>query len=381
MSKIRNPSSYMNLPHVYALDSKFDLIDLGVYDPNYGIEFDLGYEPGQFENMFGAMNYDDRHLEGKQCVLFTIKHKFFGNGTFGRRMGRGHYHEKCFVSINDVNLYDVYSQSRNGNIIFFADIHKKPAASRDGGKFTLIELRPHLTTSELSRVKKNLSEIINWKEKTFSAEKQKEIALMNEFVADAHARAADSAVVQSKVTIDRLVGQLNSMIDTMVGISLSTANKFQNAIEKVEETMDLNIDWNSVNKGYVEQSISGGKDHYNFLSKLDEMKAGGVTETMKQYAVNSVIEMCGLNFVKNAVEHTETHGNAPKNITGMTMRLRDARDRGQISNSQMNDMITNANSSLERVFKENGGDMNSALETIYKESAFEQNKLAGVLNE
>ena len=365
MSEIKNKESYKSLRHVYLLDSKFQLKDLGIYDEKYGLSFDLGYRSGQFTNIFGTVEYDDSKYDGKATVDLAFKHMYFGNTNFGKRMGKGHFHEKYLVSTNEINLFDAYSETRSGNVVFFADFIK--STSKSGGEFTLVEIKPYLKADELIRILNDINEAKIWKEKMMLAQKDCETAKMDAYIANANAFAAFGANEQSKTAIRQYQQQNENMRQVMLDVTLGASQTIIDGIEKVEGELDVNFNWHTMNKGLIEKSIGIGKTHNNFIDSLDDFKNGGMTESMKNYVVESVIEICGVDFVKNVLNsYNDNGGKSYNNMTKINIRLQEMLDRNEITLNQFNEFSKMANVRAETNFVKNKGNINSAIEETVK---------------
>ena len=195
MSKVRfGKDSYNSLPSIFIIqlnqDTGFNMKYLGKYDPMMGKEVDFTYEPGTLKEN-GKVLYDDTALEGKSCAYFYVKHRFFGNSYISRKTSKGHFHIKCIVSNNKINVWDCAEMSSTGDVFIFARLCENMPITVDDYTYSLYVIEPMLTQGEISALARNNDMVYQWKKKLMDAAEDVAEARGNEIMAMSMMTEAD----------------------------------------------------------------------------------------------------------------------------------------------------------------------------------------------
>lgn len=306
MSYIDKTWSFEVLPHVYLIDDRFKLKDLGFYDPDWGVETEVAYRPGKFVNELEEIWYDDRKYQDKQCLVVTFKHPIFGNYPVLRRI-RGHFHIKYIISTNAIRPYDVMEKSESGDLFIYASLAHSPIVTKVYDVYeelpkntteSLIEITPHLTASELERLTKDVNFVTTIKERYQQAESERYKQVSQNFILNSRIIASDGVVMQLQSYVDTLLKNYQWALDKVVALQLSTKEKISQGISLVEGQYNLGVPWDAITM--EDMSKTAAIMQADIRSFMAMMKQNGtLSDGQKQVLAIQFLNVVGVDWMRN----------------------------------------------------------------------------------
>ncbi len=327
MSYIDKTWSFETLPHVFLVDDKFKIIDLGFYDPLWGIETEIAYKPGKFVNENGEVRYNDKQYEDKQCLVLDFKHPIFGNYPVLRKIGRGHHHIKYIVSKNAIRPYDVMQQAESGDLFIYASLAHNPIETKIHEPYdelptntqeSLIEIIPHLTASELEKLSKDINFVTSIKEKYQEAESRKHELISQNFILGARVVASDGTVMQLQSYVDTLLKSYQWALDRVVGLQLSVKEKISQGISMVEGEYNLGVPWDNIHLEDMSKTAAIMQSDIRAIASMMK-RDGGLAESQKQVLAVQFLNVVGVDWMRRFM-----YGADPKTVSsplGMPITL------------------------------------------------------------
>ncbi len=301
MTYIRDFKSYNSLPHIFLVDKNFHYKDLGVYDPDWGVETDIAYKPGKFKNDRDETIHQDTQYEGKQSLVVAFKHMPFGNYPILRKIGRGHFHIKHFVSETAVRPHDVIAQvPETGDMFIYADIVEYPPVTivqYDNTQETLYELRPHVSPEDMGRISHDVNFLMHIKEQLMSStQKQQDLEAKN-FILHTRNVAAESTVLQLQDHVDILLKNFQVVQDEVINMKLSLKDKLKHGLEIIEGKYNLGIPMHHVDFENTEKTAAMMQADIRAVGAMIKM-SGTLSETQKQTLVLQVANVVGIDYLR-----------------------------------------------------------------------------------
>ncbi|MDD5454188.1 MAG: hypothetical protein PHW62_01630 [Candidatus Ratteibacteria bacterium] len=317
MSYIEKTWSFETLPHIFLIDDKFKLIDLGWYDPAWGVETEITYKPGKFVNELNEIWYDDRQYKDKQCLVVDFKHPILGNYPVLRKVGRGHHHIKYIVSKNAIRAYDVMEKAESGDLFIYASLAHNPVVTKIHEPYdelptntqeSLIEIIPHLTAEELEKLSKDINFVTSIKEMYQSAESKKHELVSQNYILKARVVASDGVVMQLQSYVDTLLKSYQWALDKVIGLQLSIKEKTSQGISMVEGEYNLGVPWDNIDAEDMSKTAAIMQSDIRAISSMMQ-KDGGMAESQKQILAVQFLNVVGVDWMKRFM-----YGSDPRTI-------------------------------------------------------------------
>ena len=346
MSQIKNPNAYRILPSVNVIEpgKDFRVTFIGLYDPDFGIESDPTYKSGALKDDNGKLIYDDTHLNGNNCAYLYLKHRWLGVSYFAKKMSRGHFHIKCIVSNNAVNLWDCSYTSKSGDIYFFADIVDDMPIVLYNNTYSLFVIEPRLTQSEISALAFNVKKVFQWKERMIKSSKQVAVAHANEVLA---VSMMSEAVVKAAIYaehINTLSKMLNIAQDKLLESTGRSFDMISGAIDSVEEKFDVGIlSGETMSKG-ISSLLKRQNVELKYIESMTKLDSD--SDVMKRQVFNTALQFIGIEkmreFMKTMIGDNVKSVNVPPSMAVLSAlenfdldRL-DAKEKAGIMNRLVN---------------------------------------------
>jgi len=306
MSHIEKTWSYEVLPHIFLIDDKFKLTDLGWYDPNWGVETEIAYKPGKFVNEVNEVWYDDRQYKDKQCLVLDFKHAMIGNYPIVKKIGRGHHHIKYIVSKNAIRPYDVMETTDSGDIFIYASLAHNPTVTKiheyydelpNNTQETLIEIEPHLTAAELEKLSKDINFLTTIKQSYQSAESKSHELVSQNFILNVRVVASDGVVMQLQSYVDTLLKSYQWALDKVIGVQLSVKEKISQGISMVEGEYNLGVPWDNIHLEDMSKTAAIMQADIRAISSMIKMN-GTLSESQKQVLAVQFLNVVSVDWMK-----------------------------------------------------------------------------------
>lgn len=317
MSYIEKTWSYETLPHVFLINDKFKLIDLGWYDPSWGIETEISYESGKFVNDLNEAWYNDKQYDEKQCLVLDFKHSVLGNYPMLRKFGRGHHHIKYIVSNNAIRPYDVMEKADSGHLFIYASLAHNPIVTKihepydklpNNTQESLIEITPHLTAAELEKLSKDINFVTSIKEMYQTAKSKTHELESQKFILNARVVASDGVVMQLQSYVDTLLKSYQWAMEKVVGLQLSVKERISQGISMVEGEYNLGVPWDNIHLEDLSKTAAIMQADIRAISSMMKQN-GGLPESQKQVLAVQFLNVVGVEWMKRFM-----HGSDPKTI-------------------------------------------------------------------
>lgn len=380
MTFIEHPYSYGTLPHIFLIQSDWKPKDLGYYDPNWGVETEIEYEPGKFKNEYGEIVYNDSAYEGHQSLVLAFKHMPLGNAPVWRKIGRGHFHIKHLVSKNNIRPYDVMTKTESGDIIIFADLsHYPPMAivHPNRKQETLYELTPTLSPDELARVSKDLGFITKVKERLMEATEDARDFEAKEFLALTRAVAAEGALIQTQEHLNNLLKNYKIVQEKVIKLQLMTRDKISKGLEIIEGQYNLNMSLEPLQFEDTRKTAEMMQADIHTIGGFMKLN-GSLSESQKQTMILQVVNVVGLDYLKHFLlgmdQYQTTTPNGLQNIsvsreptpTELLITYSQMYENGKLTAAERDKMVLNVMDKMKSRIKGNQDD-NSAIQSFRDE--------------
>lgn len=366
MTRIENfHESYYTLSRIYLIQSDFKSKFIGFYDSVYGKEWNMKYSHRLFFKKNGVDAYDDIY-KGKDAIELSFIHYPLGNGI-GKNIRLGaHTHTKIFVSTNNIKLSDVYTVDNN-DIFFYADMESIPK-TLNGGSLTLYELTPHMSPEELQRMKESTGEVVKIKEQLIKTESEKKQLEADLFFEQTRALAASGCIISYQQHTDALLKFQKELVNRVKSVSLGEAHLMNESIKDLEKKFDMNRDWSGVANDLVSNKVNDNSAFNEFIQVSNELATSNVSEEMKNILIEKVVNICGIDKVKETIIQMESLGVSKipaTNMTALNMKYLDDVQNGKIRPEEAKYYMNNSFDELKNRSIQNN-DINSSLEEINK---------------
>jgi len=321
MSLVKNPHSYDTLRTINVLEpsNDFKLKYIGMFDERFGFETEPTYKPFAFEqHVDGKILFNDEYLEGNSCAYTYFKHRFFGAGKLSRYTSKGHYHTKCYVSDNEVNLLDCSFKNARGDLYFFADIVEGMPIIYDNYSFMLYVLKPTLSKEELSALALNSKTVFEWKHRLLKSKTEIARAHAQEVIAVSIMGEAVVKASMYKDHIDTLTTLLTQSNDKMLEVTGKGFDVVLDAVNMIEEKYDLGILGDESLKKGMNRFLSGQRMELKFVEALTNAELDG-SEGLKRQIFNTALGFIGLDKMKEYLNMTSSSVNTEVTTPAVAM--------------------------------------------------------------
>lgn len=339
MSYIEQPESYRSLGRVFLITKDFDVKYIGVYDPLWEI-VSSSYVSGRLVDSNGN-KYDDSDYHGKNSTIMRFDHYFLGNTNIGRRIGNPHEHTKELVSTNHIELDEVRVIEKNRDVFYYADLVKEPFVV-NGGEYTLYELEPHLNPEELATVTTDVNTVAKMKNKLSIALENERRTTAELFLANASVNAANAHVKTLNSYVRQFKTQLDAISEEAIKVGFIESELALKMTRDIEKKFNLEMDWRQTMKNAMIGDVgSKAQNVSKFFANFDEYKNDkSLTNEMKDYMVEVVLDICGVDFVRMKVNEYEQKGGLTNNtLTGNNLQIMKAKEEGIIGDERATEAI------------------------------------------
>lgn len=363
MSYIQNSESYKSFPHVFLITKDFNIIDIGVYNPSWDVVSD-SYVSGRLVDMKGE-KYPDEKYQGKNCTILRFEHYPLGNYPILYKIGKSHLHSKVLVSTNEIELDSVKIVDRDRNVFYFANLKAKPFVV-EGGEYVLYEVEPHLTPDELERIRCDTNTVAEMKNKMVEAVKSRRKAEAELLVTNASLVGAELHIKTLESYIEQYGVALDELSEKAIQLGFSKAEIVSKSIKDIESKFDLQLNWReSLRNKLIDDTDSKAKSISKFFANIELYKSDkNLTDTMKEYIVDVVVDICGADYVQAQLHRIRDKGltrDRTDSLLGNNLRVMESEARGFMNSETANSLIENAVRTVYNTFQQNGGNMQDAI--------------------
>lgn len=350
MSRVKNPDSFRSLAGVNVIQPSkdFRVKFLGFYDPEYGVNTEYAYKAGTLRSLEDRPIYDDSHLDGRGCAFMYFKHRALGHNFLSKKLGKGHWHTKCFVSANNTNLWDCATRNEKDDIFFVADLCEDMPITLDDETYALYVLRPALTPDEISALAMKSITTFEWKADMLTASTKVAKSEAREIVAT---KMMAQAIVTKNIyakQIDNLIKLLAIAQEKLFDNTGKGVEVLINLGDRVEKEFDLGLLGPEAMKDSVTKMIERQSKDLSYIQALTKAE-GDDSELMKREVFDTCVNYVGLDYMKKWLNIVELEGSTnsiltPSMVTANALEKRNLKDLNQEELFKLVNRLTNLGS-------------------------------------
>lgn len=349
MSHVNNPRAFRSLASLNLIQPSrnFAFKHLGFYDPMFAVNSEFGYKSGLLLDENGKRLYDDSYLEGKPCTYFYFKHRMFGNSALSKRLSKGHWHTKCFISSNDTPIFDCTSENELKNVLFVADLCKRMPIKTNNETFTLYVLRPTLDRREISELATKTVATYEWKADMLTATEKVYKAQAKEIV-------ATKMMAQAIVTKNIYAKQIDSLIKLLANAQEKLFENTGKGVEvliglgdRIEKEFDLALMGPESMRDAAEAMVTRQQGDLKYIEALTALESNG-NEVLKKQVFDVCLNYVGPVLMKEWLQImasgniVDINSLSPPSVT--TVRALEQRDLKSMSSKELYDLVNRLSS-------------------------------------
>ena len=337
MSYVANPSAYKSLSSINLLQprKKFAFKHLGFYDPIVSVNSEFTYKSGLLVDATGKKLYDDSYLEGKPCTYFYFKHRMFGHNSLSKRISKGHWHTKCFVSCNDTPVFSCASENEKKDVFFFADLLKDMPIRTDNETFALYVIQPSLDPEEIADLAMKTVTIYEWKADMLTATEKVSKAQGKEIV-------ATKMMAQAIITKNIYAKQIDSLIKLLANAQEKLFDNTGRGVEvlinlgdRIEKEFDLALMGPEAMKEAAQSMVTRQQSDLKYIEALTSLESNG-DDILKRQVFDTCLNYVGpikmtewLNIAKSGSRDDLNSISSPSIATVKALEKRDLKSMSQ----------------------------------------------------
>lgn len=344
MSHVNNPGAFKSLCSLNLIQPsrEFAFKHLGVYDPMFTVNSAFAYKSGLLMDATGKRLYDDSYLEGKPCTYFYFKHRAFGHNNLSKRISKGHWHTKCFISSNDTPIFSCTSENELKNVLFVADLCKDMPIKTNNETFALYVLRPTLNRREISELATKTVTTYEWKADMLTATEKVYKAQAKEIV-------ATKMMAQAIVTKNIYAKQIDSLIKLLASAQEKLFENTGKGVEvliglgdRIEKEFDLALMGPEAMRDAAETMVTRQQGDLKYIEALTALESNG-NEVLKKQVFDVCLNYVGPTLMKDWLQIIGS-GNAVK-IDSLstpsiaTVKALEQRDMKNMSTKELYDLV------------------------------------------
>ena len=349
MSYVGNPQAYKSLSSINLIQprKKFALRHLGFYDPIASVNSEFTYKSGLLLDRTGKRLYDDSYLEGKPCTYFYFKHRMFGHNSFSKRLSKGHWHTKCFVSCNDTPVFSCATENEKKDVFFIADLLKDMPIRTDNETFALYVIQPSLDPEEIADLAMKTVTIYEWKADMLTATEKVSKAQAKEII-------ATKMMAQSIITKNIYAKQIDSLIKLLASAQEKLFDNTGRGVEvlinlgdRIEKEFDLALMGPEAMKEAAQSMVTRQQSDLRFIEALTSLESNG-DDILKRQVFDTCFNYVGPTKMKEwlniAISGDPDKMNAitsPSIVTAKALEKRNLKDMSQKELFDLVNRLTN----------------------------------------
>ncbi|MCK5013140.1 MAG: hypothetical protein KAS66_04930 [Candidatus Omnitrophica bacterium] len=331
MSYVANPSAYKSLSSINLFQprKKFAIKHVGFYDPIVSVNSEFTYRSGLLVDSTGKKLYDDSYLEGKPCTYFYFKHRMFGHNSLSKRVSKGHWHTKCFVSCNDTPVFSCARENEKKDVFFFADLLKDMPIRTDNETFALYVIQPTLDPEEIADLAMKTVTVYEWKADMLTATEKVSKAQGKEIV-------ATKMMAQAIVTKNIYAKQIDSLIKLLASAQEKLFDNTGRGVEvlislgdRIEKEFDLALMGPEAMKEAAQSMVTRQQSDLKYIEALTSLESNG-DDILKRQVFDTCLNYVGpikmaewLNIAKSGNQNDLNSISSPSIATVKALEKRD----------------------------------------------------------
>ena len=344
MSYVGNPQAYKSLSSINLIQprKKFAPKHLGFYDPIVSVSSEFTYKSGLLEDRSGKRLYDDSYLEGKPCTYFYFKHRMFGHNNLSKRLSKGHWHTKCFVSCNDTPVFSCARENEKKDVFFVADLLKDMPIRTDNETFALYVIQPSLDPEEIADLALNTVTIYEWKAEMLTATEKVSKAQAKEII-------ATKMMAQAIITKNIYANQIDSLIKLLASAQEKLFDNTGRGVEvlinlgdRIEKEFDLALMGPEAMKEAAQSMVNRQQSDLRFIEALTSLESNG-DDILKRQVFDTCYNYVGPTKMKEWLSIAASGD--PSKISSisspsiMTAKALEKRDLKSMSQKELFDLV------------------------------------------
>ena len=353
MSYVSNPYAYKSLSSINLLQprKKFAFKHLGFYDPIASVHSEFTYKSGLLVDSTGKKLYDDSYLEGKPCTYFYFKHRMFGHNSLSKRVSRGHWHTKCFVSCNDTPVFSCARENEKKDVFFIADLLKDMPIRTDNETFALYVIQPSLDPEEIADLAMKTVTVYEWKADMLTATEKVSKAQGKEIV-------ATKMMAQAIITKNIYANQIDSLIKLLASAQEKLFDNTGRGVEvlislgdRIEKEFDLALMGPEAMKEAAQSMVTRQQSDLKYIEALTSLESNG-DDILKRQVFDTCLNYVGpikmtewLNIAKSGNRDDLNSISSPSIATVKALEKRDLKSMSQKDLFDLVNRMTNYSAS------------------------------------
>jgi len=349
MSYVGNPHGYRSLCSINLIQPRknFATRHLGVYDPIASVNSAFAYKSGLLLDRTGKKLYDDSYLEGKPCTYFYFKHRMFGHNSLSKKISRGHWHTKCFVSCNDTPVFNCASENERKDVFFVADLLKGMPIKTDNETFALYVIQPSLDPEEIADLAMKTVAVYEWKADMLTATEKVSKAQAKEIIAT---KMMAQAIITKNIyakQIDSLIKLLASAQEKLFDNTGRGVEVLINLGDRIEKEYDLALMGPEAMKEAAQSMVSRQQSDLRFIEALTSLESNG-DDILRRQVFDTCYNYVGPTKMKEWLNIADSGDPAklntitsPSIITAQALEKRNLKDMSQNELFELVNRLTN----------------------------------------
>ena len=363
MTLMKDSSRFLGLNRLYFMTSEGKFVNGGIFDSNYG-RLSETYVAGElFDPEIDFFN--DKIYHNRDAMVLSWDH--YIRKVFGRRI-RPHLHDKWIVSTNpDISINDIFQVTSAKDIIIFGDPIKETPPHYEDGTLQLWEVEPHLSPTEIKNLYSKIDSLSLMQNRLIIAEKKESQAHSESFLSITRAISAESSNITLATNFEALLQRFQSLHEKMISIQVKVFDKSQNALENIEDNLDLNIPGNTMDQNQVNTTI---REIQSDITMLESLKGMGLqhVDNVKEHAFQLSLKICGLDYIRKKVCSDEDTQTLPQDLnssmSNLTMQQLKSSSLAGETPEQTAFKLNSTMNAIKQEFSNNGGNIDAAIATI-----------------
>ena len=349
MTHVENPDAFLSLASINLIQPrrKFGVKHIGLYDPMFTVNSEFAYRAGLLTDRTGKQLYDDSYLDDKPCTYFYFKHRTFGHNSISKRLGKGHFHTKCFVSANDTPIFNCARENERKDVFFIADLCKGMPIKTNNETFALYVIQPSLDPEEISDLATKTTTTYEWKADMLNATQRVSTAQAKEIV-------ATKMMAQAVVTKNIYAKQIDTLIKILANAQEKLFDNTGRGVEvlinlgdRVEKEFDLALMGPEAMKDAAQAMITRQQSDLQYIEALTGLESNG-DDILRRQVFDTCLNYVGPTKMREWLKFAESGDPVLMNkITSPaieTVKALEDRDLKNMSQSELFDLVNRLSS-------------------------------------
>jgi len=349
MSHVDNPEAFLSLSSINLIQPrrKFGVRHIGFYDPLFTVNSEFAYRAGMLLDGTGRKLYDDSYLDDKPCSYFYFKHRAFGHNNVSKKISKGHFHTKCFVSANDTPIFNCARENGRKDVFFIADLCKGMPIKTDNETFALYVIQPSLNPEEISDLATKTTTTYEWKAEMLNATQKVSTAQAKEIV-------ATKMMAQAVITKNIYAKQIDSLIKILANAQEKLFENTGRGVEvlinlgdRIEKEFDLALMGPEAMKDAAQAMVTRQQSDLQYIEALTGLESNG-DDILRRQVFDTCLNYVGPTKMREWLKIAESGDPALMNtITSPsieTAKALEERDLKNMSTSELFDLVNRLSS-------------------------------------